>query len=304
MFYLCCSHRQAAFKFILLVAFVSVGLETPRFFQFRVVTDNNYTDFQTTDLMEDPVYIQFSSYWDELLTTGAVPLMALLFFNVRMILKIRESSRLGNHRFVGKRASARRKGSLTTTTTTIPMRSMSMVQPTEPSPDSLRGKMTRGYRARLVSWKKARKNQSSESDGDKPEDECMIRVEPESSTSLLNKRTAAAVVQHPKVTADQFQKKREKSTVILVLIVLIFIVCHSYRLSLRVYEFSHPESQTREHFERCYKLGRFHIPVVFYVLVSIHHVFLVLNSSINFIIYCCVGKDFREKLCLMVCRRG
>lgn len=65
----CChffSHRQAPFKFILLVVFISIGLETPRFFQFRVVHINNETiDFWTTDMMEDPLYIQFSSYWDE-----------------------------------------------------------------------------------------------------------------------------------------------------------------------------------------------------------------------------------------------
>ena len=93
------SHRQAPFKFILLVFFISLGLETPRFFQFRLI--NNGTDFWTTALMEDPAYIQFSSYWDEMVTTGAVPLLALVYFNLCMILKIRASSKF-NHRFVGR----------------------------------------------------------------------------------------------------------------------------------------------------------------------------------------------------------
>lgn len=79
-------------------------------------------------------------------------------------------------------------------------------------------------------------------------------------------------------------------------IMLMAVLC-----PVSVYEFSHPESNTKEHFLRCAELGRFHIPVVFYILVSIHHVFLVLNSSINFIIYCCVGKDFRGKLCSLLC---
>jgi hypothetical protein len=35
------------------VALLSVGLETPSFFHFRLVKNN--TDFWTTDLMEDPV---------------------------------------------------------------------------------------------------------------------------------------------------------------------------------------------------------------------------------------------------------
>ena len=47
---------------------------------------------RTTELMEDPTYIQFSSYWDEMITTGAVPLIALVYFNLRMILKIRQDA--------------------------------------------------------------------------------------------------------------------------------------------------------------------------------------------------------------------
>jgi hypothetical protein len=47
------SYRQSADKFMMFVAFLSGGLEVPRFFQFRLVKNN--TDFWTTDLMEDPV---------------------------------------------------------------------------------------------------------------------------------------------------------------------------------------------------------------------------------------------------------
>ena len=72
-----------------------------------------------------------------------------------------------------------------------------------------------------------------------------------------------------KSTKDQFQKRREKSTVVLVLIVVIFIICHSYRLSLKVYEFVNPDRNTGEHLELCYGLGRYHIPVALHVLVSL-----------------------------------
>ena len=41
---------------------------------------------------------------------------------------------------------------------------------------------------------------------------------------------------------------------------------------------------------------RYHVPVVMYVLHNFHHLFLVLNSSANFIIYCCVAKDFRMRM--------
>lgn len=97
------SHRQSPLRFILLVALVSLGLETPRFFMFELVRLNETrVDFWTTDLMEDPAYIQFSSYWDELLTKGAVPLLALVYFNAHMIVRIRRSARaLAQSRHVG-----------------------------------------------------------------------------------------------------------------------------------------------------------------------------------------------------------
>ena len=45
-----------------------------------------------------------------------------------------------------------------------------------------------------------------------------------------------------------------------------------------------------------FSIFRYHVPVVMYVLHNFHHLFLVLNSSANFIIYCCVAKDFRMRM--------
>ena len=66
--------------------------------------------------MEDPVYIRynslnislkplphnqqllfyrFSSYWDEIIITGIVPLAALIFFNTRIYLKVGRGSKNG-----------------------------------------------------------------------------------------------------------------------------------------------------------------------------------------------------------------
>ena len=41
---------------------------------------------------------------------------------------------------------------------------------------------------------------------------------------------------------------------------------------------------------------RYHVPVAIYFLTFTHHLFLVLNSSINFIIYCLMGQQFHEQL--------
>ena len=41
---------------------------------------------------------------------------------------------------------------------------------------------------------------------------------------------------------------------------------------------------------------RHHVPVAFYILFHLNSLFLVVNSSVNFIIYCVIGKDFRKKV--------
>ena len=65
--YLFCSYRHGAYKFILLVVAVSIGLKTPRFFQFKLdyyhpenSSNKINVDYVTTDLNENPTYIQAS----------------------------------------------------------------------------------------------------------------------------------------------------------------------------------------------------------------------------------------------------
>ena len=48
----------------------------------------------------------------------------------------------------------------------------------------------------------------------------------------------------------------EKSSLILVAIVLLFILTHSYRLALKVYEVLMPQGNTFENFKRCFSIGR------------------------------------------------
>ena len=55
---------------------------------------------------------------------------------------------------------------------------------------------------------------------------------------------------------DDRQIPAEKSSMILVTIVLLFIVTHSYRLALKLYEVSNPDKNTYENFQKCYAIGR------------------------------------------------
>ena len=43
---------------------------------------------RTTELMENPTYIRFSSYWHDVAATGLLPFAALVFFNARIFMKV------------------------------------------------------------------------------------------------------------------------------------------------------------------------------------------------------------------------
>ena len=82
---------QSPYKYVFVVFFTSFILKLPRFFQFKLVTTNDgEIDYWTTAIMEDPVYLRFSSYWDDLFSTGFLPLAILTFFNVRIYSKVKK----------------------------------------------------------------------------------------------------------------------------------------------------------------------------------------------------------------------
>ncbi len=41
---------------------------------------------------------------------------------------------------------------------------------------------------------------------------------------------------------------------------------------------------------------RYHVPVALYILADANYLALALNSSINFVIYCFMGRHFRQQL--------
>ena len=79
---------QSPYKYAAAVIITSVVLRLPRFFQFKVITFYGVTEYWTTSIMEDPNYIRFSSYWDDLFSTGVLPLGMSIFFNLKIILKV------------------------------------------------------------------------------------------------------------------------------------------------------------------------------------------------------------------------
>ena len=51
-----------------------------------------------------------------------------------------------------------------------------------------------------------------------------------------------------------------------------------------------------EHFLYCHNRGQLHSPYAVYILTSFNNLCLVLNSSINFVVYCFAGRRFRNTL--------
>ena len=72
-----------------MVITVAVASKIPRFFHFTVEKFEDGTlEHMTTDLMENPTYIWFTAYWDEIVVTGLLPFLILIYFNIRIYLKV------------------------------------------------------------------------------------------------------------------------------------------------------------------------------------------------------------------------
>ena len=54
----------------------------------------------------------------------------------------------------------------------------------------------------------------------------------------------------------------------------------------------------------CRDRGRFHSPYIVYILTCFNTLCLVLNSSINFVVYCMAGRSFRSTLVSLLCNVG
>ena len=63
-----------------------------------------------------------------------------------------------------------------------------------------------------------------------------------------------------------------------------------------IFQTLHSYQSTKEHYEFCRKQNGLPYPATFLILISFNNLFLVFNSSINFIIYCAVRKSFRQRI--------
>ena len=101
----------------------------------------------------------------------------------------------------------------------------------------------------------------------------------------------------------QSAAKQERSLLIIfICISFTFIICHTPRMILNVYEFKMESDR-----EACLKVagtGKYIRPGWTIVLTCIEKILLILNSSANFVYYCFAGREFRRLFCHSIRDKG
>ena len=81
-------HFQSPWKYITFAVITSIIIKIPMFFQFVLIYNDDEPQYWTAPIMNDPDYILFTSFWDELFTTGIFPLAVTTFFNIKIYIKV------------------------------------------------------------------------------------------------------------------------------------------------------------------------------------------------------------------------
>ena len=120
-----------------------------------------------------------------------------------------------------------------------------------------------------------------------------------SNSQITVVKTSTVKLLAPSPSNAEKVKKRssERSTQLLVGIVLVFLICHTVRLVIQIDAIIHPSTIGGRHYDHCRSKGRFHSPVAVWILTSFNVLCLVLNSRYFLIIY-----KF-QRLCLFLKQR-
>ena len=79
-------------------------------------------------------------------------------------------------------------------------------------------------------------------------------LEEEKATTKINSRK----VYLQKNIRDKIEPpSKENTRVVLLAIVLLFILTNSFRIAFKMYDIVLPKGNTADHFEQCYRLGRY-----------------------------------------------
>ncbi|TRY78311.1 hypothetical protein TCAL_05014 [Tigriopus californicus] len=213
---------------VFVIAFL---INIPKFFETKLKeTMNNDTQtlqvsYVVTRLRKNPIYINYYVNWFRLLGTGVLPMLALIYLNINIYLKIVETRK----------------------TREVQRQTMG------------------GPRRTSIGGSSAGYNPTHGPD--------------ENSNSEPNMRRKQEAV----------SKREIKMASILLTIVFVFFGCHLPRVLLNLHEFF-----MATQIEDCGDM--FCPPAWFLCSISVNHFLLVVNSSVNILVYCSQGEKFRQGL--------
>ena len=90
---------------------------------------------------------------------------------------------------------------------------------------------------------------------------------------------------------DIRRKNEDSLAVVFMIIIFIFLICHSPRIILDIHEL-----MTIKQSEYCNEINEFYYSSWSVILLSVSHFLLVVNSSVNMIVYCLLGSRFRKEI--------
>ena len=99
-------------------------------------------------------------------------------------------------------------------------------------------------------------------------------------------------VKFPLVLSTNFQRQQRREhelAKVLIGILIVFIVCHTFRVAIEI-----DNMVVSKMIEECYKAGKPQFSLWSLVIDPLSELMMVLNSSINTVIYCCLNANFRK----------
>ncbi len=247
----------------------------PKFFEAEVTFRDSDPDtpiLRVTELRKDPVYATYYSSWARCWVTGIIPFVLLVWFNTKIYQDIQVSNM--KHCFLWKKCIM------------------------------LHFQLRRRRRC-----PRPRGSKSSERSSDNPfrpsqyenlQGSTRVALINGAATSVANNRAAASTLGAATAGGNGTRRKFEDNLAIIFMgIVLVFLVCHFPRILLSIHEM-----WIMEDILKCSKAGRKVFPLWALIFSMVSHLFLVINSSVNSLIYCILSSRFRLAVMKRVKRIG
>ena len=116
---------------------------------------------------------------------------------------------------------------------------------------------------------------------------CIIYLQLKPPTILLYSENRGSTSSH----ISNFTNHEKELARVLIGIVIMFLVCHFLRLMINFYE-----TIVFRNAIACELAGQNDFPLWGFMSITCSELLLVLNSSLNIVIYCCINENFRKRM--------